>query len=243
MRSSSSWGPSGEMAKGMAGAAQEKTRIGLITPTKMTRYHLNPQSAWAMQLCRNLAGFGLHVECCWSLGMSESVMKGLLKDWQESSIRYSVSQQHSFLCITQQQALCFNSLCSSGLTHLQSPSQPVEVREYQAFVRRHGHHGGWDPDEAADFDRILRACGGDYDMTVQICDERLVGENHEAAVAHAKCGIQFPRQNFGLSVWWLAMFFACAAAAALPMTVLRKWVRTWLQGWCAKTLHLCRAKM
>ena len=64
---------------------------------------------------------------------------------------------------------------------------PDHVAAYQTFMEQYGQYGGWKAEDHSEFERILRACRGEYDLAVKICDEKLVGQDHDAVIAHARC--------------------------------------------------------
>ncbi|GAB4817555.1 hypothetical protein N2152v2_004601 [Parachlorella kessleri] len=64
---------------------------------------------------------------------------------------------------------------------------PLEVKECDDFMERHGPTGGWHPDDHAEFERILKACRGIYSHTVQICCEQLgLLHSRTAIIQHAR---------------------------------------------------------
>lgn len=65
---------------------------------------------------------------------------------------------------------------------------PPEVQECDAFLQRHGPTGGWDPEDHAEFERILKACRGVYSHAVQIsCEELGLLHSREDIIRHARC--------------------------------------------------------
>lgn len=65
---------------------------------------------------------------------------------------------------------------------------PPEVQECDAFLQRHGPTGGWEPEDHAEFERILKACRGVYSHAVQIsCEELGLLHSREDIIRHARC--------------------------------------------------------
>lgn len=64
--------------------------------------------------------------------------------------------------------------------------QPDAVKRFEQFMLEHGERGGWTAEEHSEFEGILRACDGDYDIAIQICDQQMLGPDHNAIVAHAR---------------------------------------------------------
>lgn len=64
-----------------------------------------------------------------------------------------------------------SAAATEGLTA--GDSLPGEVRALDTFLQRHGPTGAWHPDDHAEFERILRACRGNYAHCNQLCQQEL----------------------------------------------------------------------
>ncbi|KAK9812383.1 hypothetical protein WJX73_006564 [Symbiochloris irregularis] len=132
-----------------------------------------------------------------ALEMEEARLEGEIKQLMQS-----VRQTSAPIAGNQDQSV--DLACSSQPSHGAS-AQPSAVMEYQAFTKLHGMHGGWNSEDAAEFDKVLRACSGEYDLAVQICDERLFGSSHEAVLAHARWHARerelYAKQKVAIAAW------------------------------------------
>ena len=61
-----------------------------------------------------------------------------------------------------------------------------EVEVYDDFHELHGPTGGWHPDDHAEFERILKACRGDYSHATLMCYDQMVGFKRADIIAHAR---------------------------------------------------------
>ncbi|KAL4855686.1 Reticulocyte-binding protein 2 a [Chlorella vulgaris] len=66
-----------------------------------------------------------------------------------------------------------HSLSAAFESSTAGDSLPGEVRALDTFLQRHGPTGGWHPDDHAEFERILRACRGNYAHCTQLCQQEL----------------------------------------------------------------------
>ena len=61
-----------------------------------------------------------------------------------------------------------------------------EVLAFEAFAAEHGTTGGWHQDDYEAFERVLKACKGDYSLTVLECCDHLPTKNRSEVIAHAR---------------------------------------------------------
>ena len=50
-----------------------------------------------------------------------------------------------------------------------------EVEASEDFHEQHGPTGGWHPDDHSEFERILKACKGDYSHATLMCCDHMIG--------------------------------------------------------------------
>lgn len=61
-----------------------------------------------------------------------------------------------------------------------------EVEAFDDFHAQHGPTGGWHPDDHAEFERILKACKGDYSHATLMCYDEMIGFKRADIIAHAR---------------------------------------------------------
>ena len=61
-----------------------------------------------------------------------------------------------------------------------------EVEAFEGFHERHGSTGGWHPDDHSEFERILKACRGDYSHATLMCYDHMIGFKRADIIAHAR---------------------------------------------------------
>ena len=61
-----------------------------------------------------------------------------------------------------------------------------EVETFDAFHEQHGTTGGWHVDDHTEFERILKACKGDYSHATLLCYDEMIGFKRADIIAHAR---------------------------------------------------------
>ena len=61
-----------------------------------------------------------------------------------------------------------------------------EVEAFDDFHEQHGPTGGWHPDDHSEFERILKACKGDYSHATLMCYDQMIGFKRADIIAHAR---------------------------------------------------------
>mmetsp|Transcript_2174 Transcript_2174/g.3273 ORF Transcript_2174/g.3273 Transcript_2174/m.3273 type:complete len:634 (-) Transcript_2174:283-2184(-) len=61
-----------------------------------------------------------------------------------------------------------------------------DVKAFENFILKFGPTGGWDPEDHAEFEKIVRQCKGDYVKVIGIVRERSVGFTREEIQHHSR---------------------------------------------------------
>ncbi len=61
-----------------------------------------------------------------------------------------------------------------------------EVEAFEDFHEQHGPTGGWSPDDHSEFERILKACKGDYSHATLMCYDQMIGFKRADIITHAR---------------------------------------------------------
>lgn len=61
-----------------------------------------------------------------------------------------------------------------------------EVLDFERFVASHGETGGWEAEDNREFEKVVKACRGDYLAAIEVVCERMIGYTRSDVVAHAR---------------------------------------------------------
>ena len=61
------------------------------------------------------------------------------------------------------------------------------MEAFDDYHEEHGPTGGWHPDDHSEFERILKACKGDYSHATLVCYDQMIGFKRADIIAHARC--------------------------------------------------------
>ena len=64
-----------------------------------------------------------------------------------------------------------------------------EVEAFDAFHEHHGPTGGWHVEDHAEFERILKACKGDYSHATLLCYDEMIGFKRADIIAHVRSAL------------------------------------------------------
>lgn len=84
-----------------------------------------------------------------------------------------------------------------------------EVQAFEEFHEQHGPTGGWHPDDHSEFERILKACKGDYSHVTLICYDQMIGLKRADIISHARSVPVLVLSRSALRLHCMVFLLAC----------------------------------
>ncbi|KAA6427414.1 MAG: hypothetical protein FRX49_02078 [Trebouxia sp. A1-2] len=106
-------------------------------------------------------------------------------------------QPHAIHSVPARVPAAYQPKCGEGLL--------PEVEAFEDFHEQHGPTGGWHPDDHSEFERILKACKGDYSHATLMCYDQMIGFKRADIISHARWHAEYQelyvRKRIALAEW------------------------------------------